>query len=67
MTADEEIWNRLRESWSSYKKTVSQWLDVGAEPGTDQLGSDELIHRLIESHNDWSEQLGAAIDAVHHH
>ncbi len=67
MSVDDKQWNDLKENWGSYQKAVDSWLGAATDPSAEHATVDDLIHTLIHAHNDWSEKLGAVVEATHHH
>lgn len=60
-------WSELEEVWPRYQDAVRRWLEATHRPGGDAAEIDELTHRLIAAHNEWSRHLGAVLEATHHH
>lgn len=60
-------WSDLDASWARYQDTVVAWLQSVRRPDADPAEVDRLVHVLIDTHNEWNEHLGAAVEATHHH
>lgn len=60
-------WDEVRGGWASYREAVDAWLEAASAPASEPPVVDELTHRLISRHDEWSEQLGAIVQETHQH
>lgn len=64
---NEDQWSELEHTWDRYQDAVQSWLTAARRPDADAGKVDELTHRLITAHNEWSGDLGTVLEATHLH
>lgn len=63
---NQETWEGLKTSWTSYKEVIESWVSA-VDESKDEKEVDSLLHDVIHTHNHWAQLLGEVIEKTHRH